>query len=272
MGNRSVTRSLATLAAVDARRPQLWRDELFAALAIIDKGDATVETMSGSWAGAMGHMQFMPSSFQKHAVDFDGDGRRDIWSNPGDALASAANFLKASGWVTGRAWGREVTLPGNFDLTLAAPNVGKTVTAWQMLGVRPTTGLIPLDDDPNWQIILPAGAKGPAFLVSSNFEVLLKYNRAMPYALAVGHLADRLAGGGAIAAAWPVDDIGLSKDEIGDVQRALAGFGHDPGPIDSIIGAQTRAAIRAFQQARQLPPDGHASLGLLRRLRNERRI
>ncbi len=271
MGNRRVVQSIATLAAVDTRRPQMWRDEFVAALGMIDSGAVTPERMLGSWAGAMGHTQFMPSSFQKHAVDFDGDGRRDVWASPADALASAANYLKSFGWTAGRVWGREVTLPANFDLTLASPQAARTVTAWQMLGVRPTTGLMPLDEDPNWQVILPAGAKGPAFLVSSNFDVLLKYNRALPYALAVGHLADRLAGGSAIAGSWPIDDVGLSKDEISDLQRLLAAVGHDPGPIDGIIGAQTRGAIRGFQQARQLPPDGHASLGLLRRLRTERR-
>lgn len=269
-GDRPVLRSLLSLVSSDQRRRTYWRDELMSALALIDKGDIT-ERAAGSWAGALGPMQLMPSSVQRYATDFDGDGRRDVIASVPDALATAANQLKASGWTEGRIWGREVKLPPSFDFALASQQTPRSVTAWQQLGVRPATGLIPLDDDPNWYLVLPAGASGPAFLVSSNFTALMKYNRALPYAIAVGHLADRLAGGSALVTPWPTDDVALSMTEAGELQHLLSGLGFDPGPLDGIIGQNTREAVRNYQKARALVPDGHPTIALLRQIRTERR-
>jgi membrane-bound lytic murein transglycosylase B len=269
MGTRRVVRSLATLAAFDPRRPDFWRGELLAALRILQAGDTTPENLAGSWAGAMGHTQFMPSTFAAHAVDFDRDGRRDIWSSIPDALGSTANYLKVSGWVAGLPWGFEVKLPGGFDYALSAPGQAKAWAQWQALGVgarRP--GPAPPAPGP-WQLLLPAGAKGPAFLVSGNFRAILRYNNAVSYALAVGHLADRLAGGAAFEQPWPADDKALGKADREELQRQLTALGFGTGAIDGIIGGGTRTAIRAYQKARNIPEDGHPDLALLERLRQE---
>ncbi|HRK18151.1 MAG TPA: lytic murein transglycosylase [Hyphomicrobiaceae bacterium] len=271
VGDRPVIRSLLSLAATDQRRRSYWRDELTAALSLVGNGDVAPDRALGSWAGALGPMQIMPSSVQRYATDFDGDGRRDVVSSLPDALATAANQLKSSGWTEGRIWAREVKLPPNFDYALSGPQSARSVAAWQMLGVRPATGLIPLDDEPTWQIVLPAGAAGPAFLASSNFGVLLKYNRSTAYAIAVGHLADRLAGGSPMSAAWPPDDVALSMNETSELQRLLAAAGFDPGPIDGIVGQYTRDALRNYQKARALVPDAHPTIAVLRQLRTERR-
>lgn len=269
IGNRRVVRSLATLAAFDTRRPQFWRAELLAALRILQSGDTTTDNMAGSWAGAMGHTQFMPTTYAMHAVDFDQDGRRDIWGSIPDALGSTANYLKASGWVAGNPWGFEVRLPEGFDFALSAPGTTKLWAEWQQLGV----GLIQARPLPaslgSLQLLLPAGARGPAFLVSANFNAILRYNNAVSYALAVGHLADRLAGGSPLARSWPADDKALGKAEREDMQRRLSALGFDAGAVDGVIGTGTRAAVRAFQKARGLPEDGHPDLALLGRLRQE---
>ncbi len=268
-GQRSVVRSLATLAITDARRGAFWRDELLAALSILDRRDITPELMLGSWAGAMGHTQFMPSTFQRFAVDFDGDGKRDLWTTPIDALASAANYLKASGWVMGVPWGFEVRLPDAFDFGSSGPDVSRLLEQWHALGVvainpRPLPATLG-----SLQLILPAGAGGPAFLVSANFKVILRYNRAIPYALAVGHLADRLTGGDALARGWPADDKSLSRAEREELQTLLQRAGFDAGAVDGVIGSQTRAAVRAFQRARGLTEDGYPGSALVERLRGE---
>ena len=265
-GTRGVIRSLATLAVGDPRRPDFWRTELLTALAILQRGDITLERMTGSWAGAMGHTQFMPSSYAAHAADFDGDGRRDIWGSATDALASTANYLKAAGWVTGEAWGMEVVLPAGFDHGQAVAGTARAPTEWQALGVTTPGGR----DWPRLgrsSIVLPAGARGPAFLTGVNFRAILRYNNAVPYALAVGHLADRIAGGPGLAGIWPTEDPPLSKAQREELQRRLAALGYQVGSADGVIGQQTRVAIRAWQKRQGLPEDGWAGERLLERLR-----
>jgi membrane-bound lytic murein transglycosylase B len=263
-GTRDVRRSLLTLALTDARRGAFWRGELVATLAILARGDTTADKLVGSWAGAMGHTQFMPTTFERHAVDFDRDGRRDIWGTPVDALASAANYLRASGWTTGHGWGAEVALPAGFDVALAAPGERRAWPLWRALGVEARASVRePLPEAEPLELILPAGASGPAFLVSPNFRALLRYNASVAYALAVGHLADRLAGGAPLATGWPPEDRALSRGEREALQSRLQARGFDPGGIDGIVGAQTRTAIRAFQKTRGLPADGYPSAALL---------
>jgi membrane-bound lytic murein transglycosylase B len=268
MGTRNVIRSLATLAMADVRRAPFWTRELIAALRMLQDGAVQPEKFVGSWAGAVGHTQFIPSTYNARAVDFDKDGRRDIWETVADALASSANYLRASGWVAGSPWGFEVVLPPGFDFAWSAPGRNRTLAEWHAAGVRaiavrgdPASGL-------SLQLILPAGARGPAFLVSGNFRVLLKYNQSASYALAVGHLADRIAGGAALVAAWPADDTPLNRTEREELQSLLASWGLDTGGLDGIIGDRTRAAIRATQRTLELAEDGHPSVDLLQRLRS----
>lgn len=270
MGSRQVVRSLATLAAFDTRRPQFWRAELLAALRILQSGDTTADNMAGSWAGAMGHTQFMPTTYAMHAVDFDRDGRRDIWSSIPDALASTANYLKASGWVPGKPWGFEVRLVDGFDFALSTPGTTKTWTDWKKLGVaRVQERAVVPSTLGQFQLLLPAGANGPAFLVTSNFNAILRYNNAVSYALAVAHLGDRLSGGPAFTKRWPADDKALGKLEREEIQRHLSSLGFDSGAVDGVIGIGTRAAVRLFQKARQLPEDGYPDSALLDRLRQD---
>ncbi len=268
MGERNVIRSLTTLAMTDERRAAFWRGELIAALTILERGDIAPEAMTGSWAGAMGHTQFMPSTYLAHAVDFDGDGKRNIWQQPGDALASAANYLKVSGWKTGQPTVIEVTLPPGYDYALSAPGVMQPLDAWlasgaQLVAAKP-------DQTGPLSLILPAGHKGPAFLTGANFQAILRYNRAVAYALSVSLLAEQLAGKAPMRSPWPTDDKSLSKGEREELQQLLTKLGHDTGPADGIIGTGTRGAIRAFQKAEALPQDGHPSSALLARLRTAR--
>jgi lytic murein transglycosylase len=265
-GSRSVVRSLATLAIADPRRPQYWRKELLTALVILQRGDITPDRMTGSWAGAMGHTQFMPSSFMAHAVDFDRDGRRDIWTSIPDALASTANYLKHAGWVAGEAWGYEAVPPADFDFAHATPAGARTLFDWLAIGMSPPAGRKFLPAGGSLQVMLPAGARGPAFLVTRNFRALLRYNNSASYALAVGHLADRIAGDAPLATPWPLDRA-LSRSEREELQQLLLSKGHDIGTVDGRIGSQTRDAIREFQRTRGLPEDGHAGPRLLEDLR-----
>ncbi len=269
-GSRSVIRSLATLAVADRRRPQYWRKELLTALVILQRGDITPDRMTGSWAGAMGHTQFMPSSFMAHAVDFDGDGRRNIWTSIPDALASTANYLKHAGWVAGEAWGYEAVPPDDFDFAHATPGGARTLFDWLGLGMSPPPGRKFLPSRGRLQVMLPAGARGPAFLVTRNFRALMRYNNSVSYALAVGHLADRIAGDAPLAAQWP-SDRALTFAEKEELQHLLQSKGHDIGTIDGRIGTQTRDAIRAFQRSRGLPEDGHPGPSLLENLRQASR-
>lgn len=269
-GKRSVIRSLATLAVADRRRPAFWRKELMAALLIIHRGDVAANRMWGSWAGAMGHTQFMPSSFLARAVDFDGDGRRDIWQSVPDALASTASYLKQSGWRTGETWGLEVILPAGFEYRHAGPRDAREPMAWQALGLElPVGGAWPTSLS-QLSLVLPAGMHGPAFLVGDNFRAILKYNNSMLYALSVGHLADRLAGRPTLAALWPTHDRPLDHAGRKELQERLLAEGHDVGSVDGIIGDGTRNAVRAWQGRRGLPADGWAGTMLLEHLRGPR--
>ena len=267
-GTRDVIRSLATLAMVDARRAGFWTRELIAALRLLQDGKTNPVVLVGSWAGAMGHTQFIPSTYSTHAVDFDKDGRRDVWDTVADALASTANYLKGSGWAAGAPWGFEVTLPAAFDYAWSAPGRPRPLAAWLAAGVRPSGGRQSPTLKQPLQLVLPAGAGGPAFLVSGNVRALLKYNQSLAYALAVGHLADRIAGGAPLVAAWPPQDRSLTRPEREELQRLLISWGFSTGGFDGIIGDQTRSAIRATQRALSLAEDGHPTIELLRRLRD----
>jgi peptidoglycan lytic transglycosylase B len=268
-GARSVIRSLATLAMVDARRAALWKRELIAALRMLQDGAADPATLVGSWAGAMGHTQFIPSTYGAHAVDFDKDGRRDVWDTVADALASTANYLRRCGWVAGTPWGFEVILPPGFDYAWSTPGRSRSLAEWQAIGVQPAAGSRQASGPAQpLQLVLPAGARGPAFLVSGNVRALLKYNQSLAYALAVGHLADRIAGGAALVRAWPVHDRSLTRAEREELQRLLLSWGFSTGGIDGIVGDETRSAIRATQRLLSLAEDGHPTIELLRRLRD----
>lgn len=267
MGTRPVVRSLATLAIGDPRRSRYWRGELLTVLSILQRGDITAERATGSWAGAMGHTQFMPASYAAHAVDFDGDGRRDIWTSVADALASTASFLKSAGWKAGEPWGYEAILPAGFDFAHSAPDAARPIFDWMALGVKPPGGRKFLPTSGVMRLVLPAGAGGPAFLVGRNFRALLRYNNSISYALAVGHLSDRIAGGPALATSWPVAERALDRNERQELQQLLLARGLEPGGVDGMIGGQTKAAIRAFQIRHGLPADGHPDAELLARLR-----
>jgi membrane-bound lytic murein transglycosylase B len=265
-GTHNVIEALATL-AYDGRRGAFFESQLIAALRILQNGDVTPERMTGSWAGAMGHTQFIPTSYLSYAVDFRGDGRRDIWSDdPTDALASTAAYLARHGWQAGRPWGLEVRLPAGFDVALTGEQVRKAASDWAALGVRTVDGG-PLPDHGPASILMPAGARGAAFLIFRNFHVLERYNAANAYVIAVGHLADRLRGGPPIQTPWPRGDRALNAGERRELQQLLTRAGYDTGGIDGKIGPMTIAAIRAYQRAIGMVPDGYASLDLLRRLR-----
>jgi len=265
-GNDQTIRSLATL-AFDARRAQFFETQLIAALRIVQAGDASAGDMLGSWAGAMGHTQFMPTSYLDHAVDFDGDGRRDIWSDdPTDALASAASYLARHGWTRGQPWGVEVRLPSGFDYATARRDFTLLPSEWAGRGVV-TPGGTPVPDHGQAAILLPAGGQGVALMIFDNFGVIEKYNGADAYVIGIGHLSDRLAGFGTFQADWPRGDRVLSFTEKKELQKRLTEAGFDTQGIDGRTGPNTTNAVRAYQLAQGLLPDGYASLNLLDRLR-----
>ena len=271
IGDYQVIRSLATL-AYEGRRQAFWRAQLLAALQILEQGDVSPENLRGSWAGAMGQTQFMPTTYQEHAVDFDGDGKRDLWQSAADSLASAAHYLQASGWRPGLPWGFEVQLNEGFDYALADPAKRLTLAEWRALGVQPVTALNrPALDGESATLLLPAGHRGPAFLVLKNFRAILRYNNSTAYALAIGVLSDRLRGKPGIQADWPRDDRQLGRSERVELQQLLARNGFEPGAADGIIGANTRQAVRAYQQTLGLPADGYPDPKLLETLRSNRR-
>ena len=265
---RGVVRSLATLAYQGGRRSRFGNEQLLAALQILERGDVSPDRMTGSWAGAMGHTQFIPTTYNAYAVDVDGDGRRNIWTSIPDALASTAHYLAKSGWQKGETWGYEVELSSGFDFSLADGKTVKTLSEWQKRGIRRTRGRsFPRPGD-SARLLLPAGANGPAFLMLKNFRVIKRYNNADAYALGVGHLSDRLRGGDTFQSAWPRDEIPVrTKDGIRDMQKLLTRKGFNTGGVDGRIGPKTRQAIRSYQKSAGLVPDGYASEKLLQRIR-----
>lgn len=273
-GNFPVIGALATLAH-DTRRSDFFRGELLTALKILEAGDIAPSRMEGSWAGAMGHLQFMPSTYAAYAVDADGDGRRDIWGSYADVFASAGNFLSQVGWRRGEDWGQEVLLPASFDHSLASiattPETWKSMREWASLGVTSASGYaLPQSDQPA-ALIQPAGHSGPAFLVHHNYGRILQWNRSIFYAVAVGHLADRIAGGPALDAQAPEQDQRLTNDQVRELQSLLMNLGYDAGGVDGRLGPQTRSAIRDFQRSRSLPQDAFADPNLLAQLRSAAR-
>lgn len=264
-GETPIIGALATL-AYDGRRGAFFEQQLVAALRILQAGDTKPETMTGSWAGAMGHTQFIPTSYLDYAVDFTGDGRRDIWSaDPTDALASTAAYLGRFGWQKGMPWGVEVTLPEGFNYGLASRKITKLPSDWAKLGVRGAAGTVP-DHGPA-SVLLPAGARGAAFLIFKNFKVIERYNAADAYVIGVGHLSDRIKGKGPIKADWPREDRALTFAERKEMQRRLTAAGFNTKGVDGKVGPLTISAIRGFQRSAGLIPDGYASLALLTRLR-----
>ena len=272
-GNRPLVTSLATLSCF-GRRQAFFRGEFVSTLRIVQDGHVSADGLVGSWAGAFGHTQFMPSTFLRTAVDFDGDGRRDIVGSVSDALASTANYLKRAGWRTGEPWGYEVRLPVGFDPSLAGRRNRRALADWIAMGVRRIerpgeSGGAAAPTAPATQaaVLLPAGPAGPAFLVFRNFDAIYAYNAAESYALAIAHLSDRLRGAGPIVARWPTDDPGLSRAERRELQTLLAQRGHDIGTVDGMIGERSRAAIRAEEQRLGMPASGRAGRVILERLR-----
>lgn len=260
-GDFPVVSALATL-AFDGRRAALFESQLIAALQILQTGEVAAEILRGSWAGAMGHTQFMPTSWLSMAVDFNGDGRRDIWGDdPTDALASTAAYLARNGWTHGQPWAVEVVLPAGFDHANSGKRDRRPVADWAELGVATATG-VALPDHGQAALLLPAGAQGPAFLIFDNFAVIETYNAADAYVIAVGHLADRLAGKPAIRADWP-QDRALTQAERIMLQTRLTAAGFDTKGADGIIGPNTIAALRAFQRAQGHAVDGYPSPAML---------
>jgi lytic murein transglycosylase len=256
--------ALATL-GFEGRREAWARSQLLAALKILQHHDIGRDQMIGSWAGAMGQTQFLPSNFLAYAVDADGDGRRDIWGSVADVMASTANFLASSGWQAGQPWGLEVRLPPDFDVARADDAVRQPAAAWAQEGLQTMDGQ-PMPVLADSSILLPAGARGPAFLVGANFRAILRYNNATSYALAVSLLAQQLAGGAAVQALWPRDVQLLSHSQLLALQTALNAQGFDCGTPDGMLGPSTRRGVRAYQRSLSLPADGYPTLELLQRL------
>ncbi|WP_312164958.1 lytic murein transglycosylase [Phenylobacterium sp.] len=266
-GDFDVVRSMSSLAYHGRRRA--WAEgELIAALKIIQSGEANRAQLKGSWAGAMGQTQFLPSNYISTAVDGDGDGRRDIWGSSNDALASAANLLAKGGWTRGQAWAREVSVPAGFDYSLTE-GPKELPAYWQALGVKAADGRpwTAAEQAPA-QLVAPAGAGGPIFLLFPNHFAIRKYNNSTAYALGIGLLADAFAGGAPLVKAWPVETPLAISDRIG-AQTALARLGFDPGSPDGVVGVNTRTALRAWQKSRGLVADGYLSMEMVRRLNVE---
>ncbi|PJX26343.1 lytic transglycosylase [Advenella sp. S44] len=267
-GKYPLVQALGTLSCY-GRRQAYFQKEFFATLRILQSGDIQPQRLVGSWAGAFGHTQFMPSTFERLAVDFDGDGRRDLMDNSADALASTANFLAKGGWQTGQPWGFEVRLPAGINTAGEGRRNKKPISTWAARGITTVDGR-PLDtvvsSTQKAGLLTPAGAAGPAFLVFRNFDVIYGYNAAESYALAIAHLSDRLRGAGPFATPWPTDDPGLSRAERVALQKRLLDRGHDIGEPDGLIGSKTREAIKTEQNRLGLTPDGRAGQKILRAL------
>ena len=262
--------SLATLGYADKRRSKYGREQLLAALRILQMGEVSPAAMEGSWAGAMGHTQFIPTTYLEKAVDHDGDGRRNVWQSIPDALASTANLLNSAKWESGKTWGYEVTLSGAFPYELADGKVTKSLAEWQKLGAKRVRGLAFPRPDDQARLFIPAGHRGPAFLMLKNFSVIKRYNNADSYALAIGHLADRIRGGSGFAGKWPRSDRMLTRSERKELQTILNRLGYDTGGVDGRLGSKSRRAIRHWQLKTGHVPDGFASGDLLDALRQGR--
>lgn len=266
-GDKYVIEALATLAYTGSRK-RFGRSQLIAALKILEKGDISRNEMMGSWAGAMGHTQFIPTTYEAYAVDWTGDGRRDVWRSHADALASAASYLSRMGWKKGLRWGWEVTLPRGFDYGLTGLGTRKSIADWTKLGVRPARGGRFGEWAPQSSVIAPAGAGGPAFLVTQNFRTIMRYNNAVSYALSVGLLADRIAGGKPLVKEWPRDALPLSTEEQRrSLQTLLNKRGYDAGTVDGLVGPRTERAVKDAQRDIGWEPDGYPTTQLLERLR-----
>lgn len=272
-GSYPLLQALSTLSC-EGRRQSYFKSEFFATLRILQRGDLQEEQLKGSWAGAFGHTQFMPATYERLAVDFDGDGRRDLVSSTADALASTANFLKKAGWQTGMPWGFEVKLPANMSVKGEGRTTKRALSTWVSRGLTRADGsaLIQgnLTGQSNAGLFAPAGANGPVFLVFKNFDTFYSYNASESYALAIAHLSDRLKGGSTFRQAWPTDDAGTSRAERREIQQLLANKGYDIGTIDGLIGDKTRQAIRQEQQRLGLEANGRAGQKILQALRSGR--
>ena len=271
-GTYPLLQSLGTLSC-EGRRQSYFRGEFFAAMRILQRGDLNESQLKGSWAGAFGHTQFMPSTYEELAVDFDGDGRRDLVSSTTDALASTANFLKKRGWQTGQPWGFEVKIPEGMSISGESRRNKKSLDSWINRGVVRADGTSLLQGDllgaSQAGLMAPAGAGGPVFLVFKNFDAIYSYNAAESYALAIAHLSDRLQGKGGFSTTWPTDDAGTSRAERREIQQFLLNRGYDIGKVDGLIGDKTRQAIRQEQNRLGLSPTGRAGQQILRAFRNE---
>ena len=266
VGDRNVLQSTGTLACI-GRRQAYFKDEFLSALEILNRGDLRPEQLRGSWAGAFGPTQFMPTAFKRFAVDADGDGRRDVVDNPADLIASTANNLKKDGWQSGQSWGYEVVVPQGFNYMLADRAKSMTFAQWEQLGLRRADRQpFPQSSDKTY-LLAPAGAQGPGFLMMQNFRVIMKYNPAEAYAMAIGHFADRLRGAPPFVQSWPRDERTLSRAERLELQQLLVQRGFYRGTPDGQFGGQTREALRNFQASIGAPADGFASAGVLDQLR-----
>ena len=269
IGDRSVIRSTATLACI-GRRQGYFREEFLSALELLARGDVTADHLKGSWAGAFGPTQFMPTSYKRFAVDFDGDGRRNVVDSIPDLIASTSNNLKKDGWVPGQTWGYEVVVPKGFNFLLADRSRMMTIREWEKAGIRRAGDkAFPRPDDRAF-LLVPAGAQGPGFLMLQNFRAIMKYNPAEAYAMAIGHLGDRLRGGGPFIQSWPRHERVLSRTERYELQQLLARRGFQIGEPDGRLGGRTRTALRQFQSSIGHIPDGFASASMLQRLRGSR--
>lgn len=267
-GNTPIIESLATL-AYDPRRSEFFQSELIAALKILDQGNVTLDNMKGSWAGAMGQCQFMPSNYLKYAIDGDQNGKKDLWGSLEDVFFSMGHFLNELGWQREENWGREVTLPRSFDLALADGKTMRPLSEWKKMGLTLADGRALPSADMKAALLLPYDYRGPVFLVFHNFFVIKKWNRSDSYALAVGHLADRIIGRPPLTKSQPRDDQALSREEIVEMQERLKIKGYYSGGLDGVAGSKTREALREFQAHQKLPIDGYPSYRMLKLLRKD---
>ena len=271
-GKYPLLQALGTLSC-EGRRQSYFRGEFFATMRILQRGDLTQDQLYGSWAGAFGHTQFMPSTYERLAVDFDGDGRRDLVSSTTDALASTANFLKRAGWQTGMPWGFEVKIPQGVSIAGESRRNKKSLNSWIEQGVIRADGTALIQGNLSGStpagLISPAGANGPIFLVFKNFDAIYSYNAAESYGLAIAHLSDRLRGGTPFLTAWPTDDAGTSRAERREIQQFLIQRGYDIGAVDGLIGDKSRQAIQKEQSRLGLNPTGRAGQQILRAFRQE---